>query len=155
MRLVPMKPCAVILLSVPACCLSQSIPTRILDKPVKYQRPVWNIDLSPSGSRVENVAWRVYSDRANAFSYVGSSSSQKHSYLDLLDWFYAVEERDDWIHIVKDMKTATLMLSVEARDYGWIPKKNALLWERSLISEEGEVPKRAMVVLEPNSLVSP
>jgi hypothetical protein len=118
---------------------------RILEKPTKYQHPVDNLDLSDSKDRVTTLPWIVFSDRSENVSYSDTSKSKARSRLGFFEWYYVVEEEKDFVHVVKDSIARALTLSKAAKDFGWIEKKRVLLWERCLVTEVGDIPKRVMM----------
>ncbi|MCH8903501.1 MAG: VWA domain-containing protein [Bacteroidetes bacterium] len=124
------------------------LPNKVLDIPKKYKVPtaslslvdVSNIDRSPG-----NI-WLVYSDRKYNVTYSGSSGTVKFKTIGFLESFYVVEETDKLLHIIKDSRLDRGILSTSAVDYGWIEKQHMLLWERSLVTEQGNIDRKAMIL---------
>jgi len=75
--------------------------------------------------RREDVPWIVYSDRAN-------NKTENGKTLDFMDSFYAVDETDTKIYIVKAVVDG-LKIKTITEDVGWIDKKNMLLWSDGLV----------------------
>lgn len=123
----------------------QSIVQQILAKPLKYQKPTNENDLTPTTERMPLLPWRVYSDRENNLTYRLPRSDQHYKTLGFLEGFYVVEEDGEFVRIVKDPNADLLQLSDSAENYGWISKRNLLLWESCLYANQGEIPRRAMI----------
>jgi hypothetical protein len=133
--------------------LSQEKPSTILAKPKKYQNPVNENDLAPSEERMALQAWIVWSDREDNQTYTeANGGGQPFKKLRFLEQCYVTEEDGEWVRIAKDPSPTLLSLSKGAEDYGWIDKRNLLLWQTCLMTEHGKIPKKAMILNTVNQL---
>ena len=118
----------------------QSLPAKYL-KPSKPLRNISDV--------VQNKPWIVYSDRANNESYNSAeSTSTKHKNIGFLEEFYVMEETPTRVRVVKDNnpKISENQFSNQAIDFGWIPKDHLLLSQHCLVTYEGQVDKKIMLL---------
>jgi len=118
--------------------------------PMKYNQPVsddsLNVDVSEAGQGERMaIVWEVYSDRANNPTY-HAPDGQEYKKADFLELFFVLEERENFLHIVKDPNLNKDTLSAQAEDYGWIPRDNLLLWSNNLVTEKGRINRKAMIL---------
>ena len=120
-------------------------PTKALEIPVKYITPKEGVSLAVNSSRRPGSFWQVYSDKHGNITYETSIGKRVKNSIGFMDDFYAVDENDQRVHIIKDNNYRE-GFSSNAEDYGWIDKKNLLLWDRCLISKAGRINKKGMVL---------
>lgn len=130
---------------------AQILPTKALEKPAKYTEPFDEQDLASAKEILPYQVWRVFSDRENNVTYKDPGSTVVKMRLAFFDEFYAVQEyeteaKEQYIRLVKDPNMDGLKLSPNARDYGWIKKENMLLWEQCLVTKEGKINRKAMIL---------
>ncbi len=124
-----------------------------MGKPVKFDRP---IDYGAEADRVrfqnakgkysKEKPWIVVSDRDNNPTYAKpDEGSEEMATLNFKDYFYVVDEKDEWIHIIK-ARTSGLKISKMNKDYGWVPKSKMLLWTSGLIDETTRIHKKAFLL---------
>ncbi len=119
--------------------------------PVKYQIPITSddmkIDLSivPDSERMTSI-WEVFSDRENNPTYFSDSTDNQFKTLKFLDSYFVVEEKGDFVHLVKDENFIRNVFSNSAKDFGWIKKKNLLLWNHDLVTKQGRINRKAMIL---------
>ncbi len=116
--------------------------TKLFKTPLVYDKPNGTIySNSASIKGVSNLDWIVFSDRENNITYKdASSSSGKKVSLSYGEKLWVIGETELFLHVVKfDLsqrlkpdKKATL-ISENAKDYGWIPKANLLLWRQAIV----------------------
>ena len=128
---------------------------KMIFKPSKYILPTQQTTTSQDGDApVRGKLWFVYGDRPyiNTTSSPGSGSQVKT--LSFGDIYCVVEEKDEYLHIFKDPNVNYRgELSANRVDYGWVNKKDVLLWEHCLVTDDGaKLPRKAMVLNTVNSL---
>ena len=130
--------------------------SRVLTKPYKYERPTGQMqtrgglgrnhpgDLNPA------FVWSVYSDRVNNETYrQPDSTSLRRDQLPFLKPLYVLEEGGpdgDYIHVVHDSNLDGFDLSSSQKDYGWVHKSKVLLWDHSLVTENSNIDRKAMIL---------
>ncbi len=92
----------------------------------------FNPNYSTSPKLKMGLKWFVISDRENNVTYKNPTEKIQLKVIDYLDWFWVVDENDTWLHIVKDLNPNGTKLSRNAEDYGWIEKKNMLIWNEGI-----------------------
>lgn len=126
---------------------------RIMGKPLKFERP---IDYAAQADQVRFInakdkyskeqPWIVVSDRNENPTYAKpDEQSEETGQLNFKDYFYVVDEKDEWIHIIK-ARTSGLKISKLNKDYGWVPKKKMLLWTAGLVDENTLINKKAFLL---------
>ncbi|MEA1985998.1 MAG: type VI secretion system protein TssR [Candidatus Marinimicrobia bacterium] len=121
----------------------------VLRYPRKYNIPSDENDFTPvSGSKNTTFAnWIVYSPIAGAKTYSEPSpSSGIKKQLKYMDYYFVTEENGVFAHIYKDENIDGRNLSSGAIDYGWIHKRELLLWNKCLVSTQYHINKKALVV---------
>ena len=109
------------------------LPKKALGQPAKYNLPVNSYDIEKTEDRFP-LPWIVYSDRDNNRTYFTYKQKTPYRRLFFMEKYIVVEEKNEYVHIVKDPNISRLTLSDYAIDYGWIHKKNLLLWRRCLVT---------------------
>lgn len=132
------------LLSPPTSTLAQ---TNVLRLHPNNTRPIdGTVDyLSVIGSNKGRL-WEVWSDRKdnNTHEQPDASSGIKLS-INYLDWFYVTEENGSFIHLFKgDLNTETGQIS-NTQDYGWIEKKNMIIFPYC-IQSKASITKKAILL---------
>ncbi len=125
----------------------------IMGKPLKFDRPI-DFAAKEDYIRFQNgkdkyskdQPWIVVSDRDENPTY--NKPDDKSGVLETLsfkDYFYVVDEKDEWVHIVK-ARTSGLKISKMNKDYGWVPKDKMLLWTSGLVDEITRIHKKAFLL---------
>lgn len=128
---------------------------KVLGKPESFNNP---IDYFDNESRYykflregtknpsrEN-AWLVVSDRdKNPVYEKPTFASGQTSTINFGDYFYVLEEKEDWIHIasarVDELKVVDLQ-----EVHGWVPKDKMLLWTSGLLDQNTKINKKAFLL---------
>jgi len=121
----------------------------ILRYPRKYNIPSNENDLSPVTEKKDKTFanWIVYSPIDEAKTYTNSSpSSAVKKQLKYMDYYYVIEENGEFAHIYKDENVQGRSLSEDAIDFGWIHKRELLLWNKCLVTSEYNINKKALIV---------
>lgn len=131
---------------------SQSISGMVLEEPEKFHLPTENVDATLLGKTMSGSIWEVFSDRNNNPTYTDESGTQVKGTVDFLDAFFVVAEKNGYLHLVQDPEIEfTGMLSPVAQDMGWVAKEKLLLWKHALVTNRGDIDKKAMIL---NTLAS-
>lgn len=118
---------------------------RVLEKPAKYNLPFQDQEISPATEVLPFQSWMVYSDRANNVTFTAPAGGMVKTTASFMEAFYVLEERDDFLRLVKDPAIQGLSLSRKAVDYGWISKENLLLWQHCLVTSKGNLSCKALL----------
>lgn len=121
----------------------------ILRYPRKYNIPSNENDLSPVTEKKDKTFanWIVYSPIDEAKTYTNPSpSSAVKKQLKYMDYYYVIEENGEFAHIYKDENVQGRSLSEDAIDFGWIHKRELLLWNKCLVTSEYNINKKALIV---------
>ncbi|MCF7885229.1 MAG: hypothetical protein K9M80_01935 [Candidatus Marinimicrobia bacterium] len=123
---------------------------KVLYMPMKYNQPASDDSLGVDISKVADsermsIIWEVYSDRSNNLTF-HSPRGEQYKQAGFMEQFFVLEERAECLHIVKDPNLQKDTLSAEAVDYGWIPKQNLLLWSNNLVTQKGQINRKAMIL---------
>jgi hypothetical protein len=121
----------------------------ILRYPRKYNIPSNENDLSPVTEKKDKTFanWIVYSPIDEAKTYTNPSpSSAVKKQLKYMDYYYVIEENGEFAHIYKDENVQGRNLSEDAIDFGWIHKRELLLWNKCLVTSEYKINKKALIV---------
>jgi hypothetical protein len=113
---------------------------------MKYQKPSSHVDYAPDSVRVPQQPWIVLSDREANTTYADPKETATRTSLGYLAQCFVVEERGEYVHVVKDSARAGLQLSRHYEDCGWIHKKNLLLWDFCISDRGTGTPKRVMIL---------
>jgi hypothetical protein len=124
---------------------------KVMGRPYCYERPE---DATISGKPYEEkkrndaAGWIVISDRNNNATYTGPNSGQEMKKAAFRDYFFVVEQKDNWLHIVKAGETINLELAnpASAEDYGWVEKSKMLLWRAALINPNTKIDIKAFLL---------
>jgi len=123
---------------------------RVIYMPMKYNQPQSDDSLNVDISRVKDsgrmsIVWEVYSDKSGNKTY-HAPGGEEYKEADFMEQFFVLEEREDYIHIVKDPELQKDTLSAQAEDYGWINKNDLLLWSNNLVTRKGRINRKAMIL---------
>ncbi|MCD4745506.1 MAG: hypothetical protein K8R58_04340 [Bacteroidales bacterium] len=143
-----------LLFLIPILGVSQSsiVGQKAIMFPEKYLVPNENVSLLKTDVAVQGVPWVVYSDCADNYTIEKPNSTSKYKKLSFLEKFYVLEENDKYIHLIKDTKMSyDGLFSSQAEDYGYVKKDNLLLWNHCLLTVEGKINKKAIII---NTFVS-
>jgi TssR protein VWA domain/TssR protein N-terminal barrel domain/TssR C-terminal domain len=120
---------------------------KVLDIPLKYIVPEEKVSLSKQTERMPETSWIVYSDRMGNITSNRPEGRDEFKTLGFLEKFYVLDEFENELHIVKDPGLTYLgTLSSKAVNYGYIKKDKILLWPHCLVTEKGNIDKKAMVL---------
>jgi len=119
---------------------------QILKIPDKFQIPVNDVDVNSTSmqSSQSSSSWIVFSDRSKNKTYTRKDGAEK-SVINFMDWFYVVEEDNEWVHIYKDEFTYGTQISDKAIDFGWIKKDHLLLWQHCVVTNE-KIDRKVMLL---------
>ena len=145
-----------LILSMSATSLHAQLPKRakILQTPLAYLKPVGN---NSTGTLPKsNVAggtndWVVSSNKSDNIVY-DKPDGNNIATVDFMENFYAIGETDDYLQLIEYDPTVTStgasrrVDKKKAKYVGWIPKKNLLLWRRSLVNKKTEFSIKGLVV---------
>lgn len=110
---------------------------RPTDGDIDYESPIGN---------TKGRLWIAYSDRANNPTYTEpdeNASSQKT--LSYLDWFYVIDEQGAYIRIAKGELDESEGNLNQIQDYGWLPKRKAIMHPYCLQSR-AKISKKAILL---------
>lgn len=121
-------------------CFSQIAGGKVLSMPgdmiVPKQESVME---SAFTNFIPGNTWIVFSDRTSNRTYTMAYGHLIYKILDFMEWFYVLETKDDYLHLIKDDSIDEYgNVSVNAIDYGWIEAKNLLLWRHCLVNEDSD-----------------
>ena len=119
----------------------------VLELPQSLRQPEAGTKIDLNEARIPSEWWQVYSDRSNNKSTKTPGGTTLEKELNYLDDYYVLEVKDDFFHIVKeDNLPRNGILTATAMDYGWIHKDNLLLWSKCLVTKEGKINRKAMLL---------
>jgi hypothetical protein len=137
------------LLSVPA--IAQN---KVLGQPIKFENPKDYLNeedmikfIQGKDKESKEDAWIVVSDRMGNKTYEKpDESSTVLGEINFKDWFFVVDQNEDWIHIIKARLGSSLKVSKMGKDYGWVPKKNMLLWTSGMLDQNTLIHRKAFLL---------
>ena len=122
---------------------------KILKLPGRYN----SLDISLQNSYIAgdkkeylSSPWIVYSDRDRNKTTIKLGAEDKQTYLAFLERFYVLDDKKEYLLLVKDPNINGLKLSYSARSFGWINKKNLLLSRRCLVEKNGRLSVTALTI---------
>ena len=138
-----------VLLSVPA--IAQN---KVIGQPIKFQSPkdFLNEDdmtqfIQSKDKESKETPWIVVSDRMGNKTYKkADESSEVQTEINFKDWFYVVDQNDEWIHIVKARLGSNLRINKMGKDYGWIKKERMLLWTSGMLDQNTLIHRKAFLL---------
>lgn len=146
--------CFFSILIIPTILLGQK---KVLGKPLHFDLP---IDFYDGDNSKENLTkfwnsrqrksqeepWMVISDRNNNKVYKKASlGSSVVETINFRDYFYVVEDKDDWVKIVEASVDKLEIVNLK-RKMGWIPKANLLLWNSGLVGKTNQIHKKVLLL---------
>lgn len=136
------------------CVVSSHAQRKIIGKPQKFQSPKDYFDkgqedvlkefITSRDKKSRDIPWFVVSDRNNNPVFDGPDGKEIGS-LNFKDWFYVVEEKNNWLHIVQ-AKRSGLKIQKLIKDIGWIKKDKVLLWTNGLIDPNTQIHRKAFLL---------
>lgn len=123
-----------------------SLPEKAKEKPAKYQLVTDPTDIEPTQDVLPYQPWIVYSDRGNNVTYKTPDGSEKFRYLDFMEQFFVIEEKGNYVRLIKDFDIDGIKLSPLATDFGWIKKDKLLLWNHCLVTSKGKINRNAITL---------
>lgn len=127
-----------------------------LGKPKSFERPVLRYDDEDKSTPYpieskENAPWIVICDQKGVKTYERVNSSDRletpKKGLEFREWFYVSDETPNHIRIFKGtINPTTFRMSKDAQDYGWVNKKDMLLWTSSLTDEVTKIDLKAFLL---------
>ncbi len=141
---------------------SAQVPSgsKVLNYPTEYDHPTGNILAKSEGSSGSD--WVVYADRDNVQTFTKSDGKSSFKTLNFLDACYVIEEKGDYLHLVKHDPNIFIGSSKTSRkitntavDMGWAEKKRLLLWKHALVSAQGFTIKALAISNDKNALLNP
>jgi hypothetical protein len=131
--------------------LSAQLPEKALEIPIKYINPEDEISLSSDTRTRPGSYWVVWSDRNDNTTYAGPSLGQQKKRINFMEPFYVAAETDEMVQLIKD-EYYFEKFSSRAEDYGWIEKTKVLLWDHCLVTKQGKINKKGMILNTVESL---
>jgi len=119
---------------------------RISGFPYIYNKPSEDIDVSKVYPSDPGTPWYVFSDRNNNKTYKQPNGRAVQNQIDYLQVFWVIDEKNEWLHIVKDDSVTGYYLTSQYKDYGWIKKQNMFLMRHALVTRKGKIDKKAMLL---------
>ena len=124
---------------------------KVLGKPNAFNRPYDNDAFYLSKIKDHTEApWVVFCDRSDEDlikTYTKSGGGQEFKKVKYKDHYYVVEETPEWIHIVKANVTGNLRITPNTGiDFGWIMKRNMLLWNSGLVDSRTQIHRKAFML---------
>ena len=89
--------------------------------------------------------WVVFSDRNGNKTYAEPNlkSDVKNANIKFMERFYVVDEKNDFVKVATgEVDRGNIKIKTV---YGWIPKKNLLLWTHCIVNDK-EITKKALVL---------
>jgi hypothetical protein len=123
---------------------------KVMYRPSRYYDPgkAELEDYKPSANNDQRARpWVVYSDREDNKTFAEANGTKEKVTIQFLDKFLVVGESNEFLHIAKDPEyngTGEYLTS-NWKDFGWIHKKNLLLWDKCL-SNASKICSKAMVL---------
>jgi hypothetical protein len=115
----------------------------ILKLPKDYVSPKEELDVNCIKQKRSNRLWIVFSDRDENYTFKKPDGGRIKKKCSFMQSFYVVEESAEWVHIVEDNPEFTNKTTKKMNDYGWIKKKDLLLWNRCLRTKQNN-PQRVI-----------
>ncbi len=134
----------------------------VLGKPERFKNPIGFNDSERTRYFIEKIdkaskdPWIVISDRENNPVYERPDGSELNFKLGFKEYFWVIEEKETWIHIVKinpRQNSLKVDKAKEVLDYGWIKKSNMLLWTDGLVSENSGIHQKAFLLNRASNLL--
>jgi hypothetical protein len=135
--------------------------SRVMPYPSEYNKPLGNVLVKSEGTPGSD--WVVFADRDNVQTYTKSDARTPFKIANFLDPFYVIEEKGDYLHLVKydptifltNAKKTERKIAPTSEDFGWVDKKQLLLWKHALVSNQGFTIKALTISNDRNALLNP
>lgn len=116
----------------------------VLGKPTLYERPLDDTEFITAKTNVKSksTAWLVISDRSEnqLFREPNGAPAGKVGFK---EWFYVVDEKGDWLQLIKTSPTNLRGLKIINREgievAGWINKRKLLPWTSGLLHKTTKI----------------
>jgi len=141
-----------ILLMLPTVGFSQK---KVLGKPMNYNRPIDFFDnpadyqtyLLKTSPKSKDNAWLVFSDRAEnpVYSKPGGKVLFDKK-INFRDYFFVVDEKDEWIKIIKARVNGLKIQKDSKEEVGWVRKENMLVWNSSVSGRVSRIHKKVLLL---------
>jgi hypothetical protein len=104
-----------------------------------------------TGPKSKNKPWRVICDRDGLETYSdGRGSGRSGKKLKFRDWYYVLEERNQYIHLGKmngePDNNLNIMRGSFVESFGWIEKSKMLLWTIGLRNENTGISLKSLIL---------
>lgn len=140
----------VLMLSSLSVCAHSASGMRVLKRPPELRIPTETIAHSLSHSSPEQGVdpWIVYASSAPSFSFEEPGGFTIFKELGFMQQFFVIDETNDYIRIASSsgFDPPTLIINDDAIDYGWVRKNAMLLWAHCIVTDEGRIDKKAMIM---------
>lgn len=123
--------------------------------PLSYRKPS-GVEEGLRAKREPKGVWVVYSDRDDNYTYLGKNcdSTQRFRSLSFMDPLLVVQETEDAVRVVPFdnsnepyvMKGKQFYCREDVDDWGWIKKRNLLLWKNALVDDTTQYTIKAISV---------
>lgn len=127
--------------------------SRCLEMPQSFAKPVDNpaFYLSPIKPVIASTPWVVICDRSEPdLTQTFTKPDQNSPKMKNIEWlqsYQVVDEEKDWIRIViAKRKQGLEFYDGTVQDFGWIMKKNVLLWNKSLLDSRTGIHLKAFLL---------
>lgn len=132
--------------------------TKILFRPIELRIPTESVAItlqhSDPSSGIE--PWFVYSDKKINYSFEKPGRAKPFKKLEYLEQFAVIAEKGAYIHIakIKSYNTSTFSIGNDSEDYGWVKKHDVLLWRNCIVTNIGNIERKAMIMNTLNLVAS-
>lgn len=124
-----------------------SAQQKILMRPMKYNEPHRDIDISQvDRDQLSDEPWFVVAASENARTTNSPGGTSLNKTLRFGQVYWVTGEHGDYLRIAKDDRRRDDQLSNQAVDYGWVHKRDLLLWRRSLVNPETKINLKGMIL---------
>lgn len=124
--------------------------TKILFRPIELRIPTETIAISlEHGDPSSGLEpWFVYSDKLTNYSFDKPGGKQPFKKLGFLEQFAVVGQNGIYIRIAKirSYHTSTFAIGPDSEDYGWVKKHDVLLWRNCIVTDKGNIERKAMIM---------
>lgn len=126
---------------------------KVKGKPENFVMPVDYFDntgtyqafLRKTSPKSKENGWLVISDRDNNNIYDKPNGSVI-STVNFRDFFFVVDEKEEWIKIIKARVDELKIVKGSKEDVGWVPKTKMLLWNSGVIGQVTRIHKKILLL---------
>lgn len=135
--------------------------TKILLRPIEYRIPTETtaLTLVHSGTDKGLEPWYVYSDKKVNWTLKEPGAIVPNKKMDYLQQFAVVEERGQFLRIAKvninSVNPNTLEIDRHSEDFGWVKKNDVLMWTKCMVTDRGNIDRKAMIMNTLSLVASP